>query len=177
MAFVNYHKHTMWTNIRQADSATFVEEYVERIKPLQQNVLSTVEHGWQCNVINYYELAKANNLKLLIGAEAYWVKDRKEKDATNCHICLLAKNEKGRRALNKALTIANVEGYYYKPRLDVETILALPKDDIWVSSACLAFYKYGFEYSKVYSELKSKSEHGILPTINDSSNSGKKIAL
>lgn len=150
MAFVNYHKHTMWTNIRQADSATFVEEYVERIKQLQQNVLSTVEHGWQGNVINYYELAKANNLKLLIGAEAYWVKDRKEKDATNCHICLLAKNEKGRRALNKALTIANVEGYYYKPRLDVETILALPKDDIWVSSACLAFYKYGFEYSKEF---------------------------
>ena len=150
MAFVNYHKHSMWTNVRQSDSATFVEEYVERIKQLQQNVLSTVEHGWQGNVINYYELAKANNLKLLIGAEAYWVKDRKEKDSTNCHICLLAKNEKGRRALNKALTIANVEGYYYKPRLDVETILSLPKDDIWCSSACIAFYKYGFEYSEEF---------------------------
>ena len=150
MAFVNYHKHTMWTNVRQSDSSTFVEEYIERIKQLQQNVLSTVEHGWQGNVINYYELAKANNLKLLIGAEAYWVKDRKEKDSTNCHICLLAKNEKGRRALNKALTIANVEGYYYKPRLDVETILALPKDDIWCMSACIAFYKYGFEYSEEF---------------------------
>ena len=150
MAFVNYHKHTTWTNARQPDSVAFVEEYVERIKQLQQNVLSTVEHGWQGNVINYYELAKTNNLKLLIGAEAYWVKNRKEKDATNCHICLLAKNEKGRRALNKALTIANVEGYYYKPRLDVETILALPKDDIWVSSACVAFYKYGFDYSKQF---------------------------
>lgn len=150
MAFVNYHKHSMWTNIRQADSSTFVEEYVNRIKQLNQTVLSTVEHGWQGNVINYYELAKANNLKLLIGAEAYWVKDRKEKDSTNCHICLLAKNEKGRRALNKALTIANVEGFYYKPRLDVETILSLPKDDIWCTSACLAFYKYGFEYSKEF---------------------------
>ena len=150
MAFVNYHKHSMWTNIRQADSATFVEEYIDRIKNLQQNVISTVEHGWQGNVINYYELAKANNLKLLIGAEAYWVKDRKEKDSTNCHICLLAKNERGRRALNKALTIANVEGFYYKPRLDVETILSLPKDDIWCTSACLAFYKYGFEYSEEF---------------------------
>ena len=150
MAFVNYHKHSMWTNVRQADSSTFVEEYVDRIKQLNQNVLSTVEHGWQGNVINYYELAKANNLKLLIGAEAYWVKDRKEKDSTNCHICLLAKNENGRRALNKALTIANVEGFYYKPRLDVETILSLPKDDIWCTSACLAFYKYGFEYSKEF---------------------------
>jgi len=150
MAFVNYYKHSMWTNIRQADSSTFVEEYVDRIKQLNQTVLSTVEHGWQGNVINYYELAKANNLKLLIGAEAYWVKDRKEKDSTNCHICLLAKNENGRRALNKALTIANVEGFYYKPRLDVETILSLPKDDIWCTSACLAFYKYGFEYSKEF---------------------------
>lgn len=150
MAFVNYHKHSMWTNIRQADSSTFVEEYVDRIKQLNQNVLSTVEHGWQGNVINYYELAKANNLKLLIGTEAYWVKDRKEKDSTNCHICLLAKNENGRRALNKALTIANVEGFYYKPRLDVETILSLPKDDVWCTSACLAFYKYGFEYSKEF---------------------------
>lgn len=150
MAFVNYHKHSMWTNVRQADSSTFIEEYVNRIKQLNQNVLSTVEHGWQGNVINYYELAKANNLKLLIGTEAYWVKDRKEKDSTNCHICLLAKNENGRRALNKALTIANVEGFYYKPRLDVETILSLPKDDIWCMSACLAFYKYGFEYSKEF---------------------------
>ena len=150
MAFVNYHKHTMWTNVRQSDSSTFVEEYIERIKQLQQNVLSTVEHGWQGNVINYYELAKANNLKLLIGAEAYWVKDRKEKDSTNCHICLLAKNEKGRRALNKALTIANVEGYYYKPRLDVETILSLPKDDIWCTTACIACYKYGFEYTEEF---------------------------
>lgn len=150
MAFVNYHKHSMWTNIRQADSSTFVEEYVDRIKQLNQNVLSTVEHGWQGNVINYYELAKANNLKLLIGAEAYWVKDRKEKDSTNCHICLLAKNENGRKALNKALTIANVEGFYYKPRLDVETILSLPKDDIWCTTACIACYKYGFEYTEEF---------------------------
>lgn len=148
MAFVNYHKHSMWTNARQTDSSTFVEEYVDRIKQLKQNVISTVEHGWQGNVINYYELAKANNLKLLIGAEAYWVKDRKEKDSTNCHICLLAKNEKGRRALNKALTIANIDGFYYKPRMDEEIILSLPKDDIWCTSACLAFYKYGFDYSK-----------------------------
>ena len=147
MAFVNYHKHSMWTNMRQADSATFVEEYVNR---LQQNVLCTVEHGWQGNVINYYELAKANDLKLLIGTEAYWVKDRKEKDNTNCHICLLAKNEKGRRALNKALTIANIEGFYYKPRMDVDLILSLPKDDIWVSTACLAFHKYGVEYTKEF---------------------------
>lgn len=150
MAFVNYHKHSMWTNIRQADSATFVEEYVDRIKQLQQNVLCTVEHGWQGNVINYYELAKTNNLKLLIGTEAYWVKNRKEKDSTNCHICLLAKNESGRRALNKALTVANIEGFYYKPRLDVETILSLPQNDIWCTSACLAFFKYGFEYSKEF---------------------------
>ena len=150
MAFVNYHKHSMWTNVRQTDSSTFVEEYVDRIKQLKQNVISTVEHGWQGNVINYYELAKANNLKLLVGAEAYWVKNRKEKDATNCHICLLAKNENGRRALNKALTIANVDGFYYKPRMDEEIILSLPKDDIWCTSACIAFYKYGFDYSKEF---------------------------
>ena len=163
MAFVNYHKHSMWTNARQTDSSTFVEEYVDRIKQLKQNVISTVEHGWQGNVINYYELAKANNLKLLIGAEAYWVKDRKEKDSTNCHICLLAKNEKGRRALNKALTIANIDGFYYKPRMDEEIILSLPKDDIWCTSACLAFYKYGFDYSK---DFVLKCKKYILKDLN-----------
>ena len=150
MAFVNYHKHTMWTNVRQPDSSTFVSEYVDRILHLNQHVLSTVEHGWQGNVMEYYELAKKSNLKLLIGAEAYWVKDRKEKDNTNCHICLLAKNENGRRALNKVLTVANVEGFYYRPRVDEELLLSLPKDDFWVTTACIAFHKYGVEYTKEF---------------------------
>ena len=81
-------------------------------------------------------------MKFLQAAEAYWVKDRFEKDRSNCHIFLGAKNERGRRALNSALAEANITGFYGQPRLDIPLILNLPADDIWVTTACIAYWKY-----------------------------------
>lgn len=89
-----------------------------------------------------HALAKQYDLRLLIAAEAYWVKDRFEKDRSNCHIWLGAKNENGRQALNDVLSEANITGFYYQPRLDLALLLSLPADDIWVTTACLAFWKY-----------------------------------
>ena len=77
-----------------------------------------------------------------IGAEAYWVKDRTEKDRTNCHIFLGAKNERGRQALNDVLSEANLTGFYGQPRLDVPLLLSLPKDDLIVTTACIAYWRY-----------------------------------
>lgn len=140
--YENYHKHSFYSNLRVSDSVVFPKRYAERNNELGHKLLSTVEHGWQGNIIDYYNLAKDNDFKFLVGAEAYWVRDREEKDRTNCHICLLAKNENGRRALNDALSEANISGFYGQPRLDIPLILTLPRDDIWVTTACVAYWKY-----------------------------------
>ena len=77
-------------------------------------------------------------------AEAYFVKDRGEKDSANCHIILAAKTEKGVYDLNFALSEANLSGYYYRPRVDMELLLSLDPRDVFVTTACIAgVYKYG----------------------------------
>lgn len=68
------------------------------------------------------------------------------KDRTNCHIVLLAKNENGREWINEVLSTANEDGYYYRPRLDEELLFSLPPDDVFVTSACVAFWHYEPEY-------------------------------
>ena len=85
-------------------------------------------------------------LKFIFGTEAYWVKDRHEKDRTNCHIVLLAKNENGRQWINEVLSTANEDGYYYRPRLDEELLFQLPPNDVFVTSACVAFWHYEPDY-------------------------------
>ena len=140
--FQNYHRHAMYTNVRISDSAVTPKDYAERAKALGHGILSSAEHGWQGNYFETVRLAKEYGLKPLIGAEAYWVKDRTEKDRTNCHIFLGAKNERGRQALNNVLSEANLTGFYGQPRLDVPLLLSLPKDDLIVTTACIAYWRY-----------------------------------
>ena len=140
--FQNYHRHAMYTNVRISDSAVTPKDYAERAKALGHGILSSAEHGWQGNYFETVRLAKEYGLKPLIGAEAYWVKDRTEKDRTNCHIFLGAKNERGRQALNDVLSEANLTGFYGQPRLDVPLLLSLPKDDLIVTTACIAYWRY-----------------------------------
>ena len=132
----------METNVRITDSTVYNEEYAKRAIELGQGILATTEHGYIGDQFGCYDLAKQYGLKLLVAAEAYWVKDRFEKDRANCHIFLGAKNENGRQELNEALTIANETGFYYQPRLDIELILNLPPNDIWCTSACIGGFKY-----------------------------------
>lgn len=99
-------------------------------------------------------------LKFIFGAEAYWVKDRLAdvpkidkktgkiipdeyiKDRTNCHIVLLAQNEEGRRDINEALSIANEDGFYGQPRLDLQLLLNIKPENVIVTTACLKFWVY-----------------------------------
>ena len=153
----NYHRHTSFSNIFIADSAVKNEDYAKRAKELGHKVISSVEHGWQGYYYECFELAKKYDLKFVFGTEAYWVKDRQKeyfsslnkkgeetyaRDRSNHHIIILAKNEKGRQAINDALSEANITGYYFRPRLDLELILNLPPDDVFITSACIAFSGY-----------------------------------
>lgn len=138
----NYHRHTSYSNIYVADSAAVNEDYAKRAVELGHKVISSVEHGWQGYYFETYELAKKYDLKFIFGAEAYWVKNRFEKDRTNGHIIMLAKNDNGRRAINSILSTANEDGYYFRPRVDVELLLSLPADDVMITTACIAFWHY-----------------------------------
>ena len=135
----NYHKHTCYSF---DDSAEMPEAYAKRAVELGHKVITSVEHGWQGYYHRAFELAKQYNLKFVFGTEAYWVKNRFEKDRSNNHIIILAKNEKGRKAINRILSEANETGYFYKPRLDLDLIFSLPAEDVFITSACIGFWKY-----------------------------------
>lgn len=142
IVFNNYHKHSCYTNVRVSDCAVQLEDYARRAKELGHNILASTEHGFQGNQFETIKLAKKYGLKPVIGAEAYWVQDRFEKDRSNCHICIFAKNENGRKALNDILSEANLTGFYGQPRIDVPLILSLPTEDVIVTTACVAFWRY-----------------------------------
>lgn len=146
----------MESNVLQADCAESIENYAKKSVEYGSKCLFSGEHGWQGNAFLTYETANAKdkkgnkiyNLKYRHSAEAYWVKDRHLKDKTNCHICLVAKNDEGRKDINFALSLANGDennsdgSFYYKPRLDLELLLNIPKDNVIVTSACIAGWKY-----------------------------------
>lgn len=140
--FQNYHKHTYWSNIKVPDSTTSYEDYCKRAVELGHGIISSVEHGWQGHYIECHQLAEKYGLKFVFGTEAYWVKDRHEKDGANCHICILAKNENGRQAINDILSQAAIDGYYRQSRIDLPLIMTLPPEDVIITSACVAFWKY-----------------------------------
>lgn len=100
------------------------------------------EHGSQGNQFQVYKVAENEKLKYVHSSEVYWVKDRLEKDRANCHMIIAAKNAEGRGDINFALSIANEDGYYYKPRIDLELLFNIPKDNVIVTSACVAGWNY-----------------------------------
>jgi len=139
----NYHRHSSFSNLfTSADSSVLNEDYAKRAVELGHGIISSVEHGWQGYYHQTFELAKKYNLKCVIGTEAYWVKDRLEKDKSNNHIVILAKSNQGREAINDILSEASLTGYYYRPRVDIPLLLTLPPKDVLVTSACIAFNGY-----------------------------------
>lgn len=138
----NYHKHTYGSNVFTPDSAISIEDYAKRAVELGQKSICSVEHGWQGKYHEYYEAAQKYGLKFIFGTEAYWVMDRHSADKSNCHIIILAKNEEGRQDINEILSTANEDGYYYKPRIDPELIFQLNPNNVFVTSACVAFWRY-----------------------------------
>ena len=144
--YVNYHKHDHISNIMLADSVATLEDYAKRAVELGQPVLSSCNHGTQGNYWECAEVAEAYGLKWRYVTEAYFVKDRFEKDKSNCHLILAAKTRKGVGDLNYALSEANITGYYYRPRVDLELLMQLDPKDVFVTTACVGgIWKYGAE--------------------------------
>ena len=138
----NYHCHKDFSNVSTADCAESIENYANRIHQFGTKCLFSGDHGSQGNQFYVYKVAENEKLKYIHSCEAYWVKDRKEKDRANCHIVIAAKNAEGREDINYALSIANEDGYYYKPRIDLELLFNIPKDNVIVTSACISGWNY-----------------------------------
>ena len=140
--YENYHSHSSLSNPRVVDSPTGMDKYVQRAKEFGLKNTFSMEHGFQGDFFANYALAETNGLNVIAGAEVYWVKNRHEKDRSNCHMIIEALNDEGRKELNYILSIANEDGFYGQPRVDIELVLSLTPENFVVTSACLAGWKY-----------------------------------
>ena len=149
MPLVNYHRHSHYSNIILPDSVATNEDYCRRIKELGHTILSSCEHGTPGNYRQCADLARQYDLRWRYVAEAYFVLNRKEKDNTNCHLILAAKTAKGIGDINEVLSEANLSGYYYRPRMDMDLLLSLDPKDVFVTTACLGgIWQYGVTAEK-----------------------------
>ena len=113
-------------------------DYIKRSLELGCKNYFTTQHGWTGKFLEAYDLCKQNGLKMVYGAELYMVKDRTEKDNSNYHVILIAKNQDGFYELNSIMSESNRSGFYYKPRIDIELIKQLNPNNFFITSACVA---------------------------------------
>lgn len=113
-------------------------DYIKRSLELGCKNYFTTQHGWTGKFLEAYDLCKQNGLKMVYGAELYMVKDRTEKDNSNYHVVLIAKNQDGFYELNNIMSESNRSGFYYKPRIDIELLKQLTPNNFFITSACVA---------------------------------------
>lgn len=135
--YFNYHCHTYYSNVVTTDCVVSREEYAKKSKELGHEWLSSCEHGGTFGWVNTYNIAKANGLKFICCGEFYFVPNRFEKDNKNYHLVLVAKTYNAMRELNYIMSKAYEDGYYYKPRVDLELLKGLPKGEVICTSACI----------------------------------------
>ncbi len=140
MSFAHLHVHTGYSLL---DGSNKVADYVKRIKELGQTAGAITDHGVMYGVIDFYKLAKKEGIKPIIGCEVYVAPgSRFEKEAgvnenRYYHLVLLAENNKGYENLSHIVSRGFTEGYYYKPRVDLELLQEFHEGIICLS-ACLA---------------------------------------
>ncbi|MFQ3565764.1 MAG: DNA polymerase III subunit alpha [Aggregatilineales bacterium] len=137
--FTHLHVHTEYSLL---DGLSRISKLVERAKALDMDALAITDHGTMFGVIEFYKACKAAGIKPIIGVEGYLApRSMYERDAKldrdPYHLLLLAKNKAGYKNLLKIASAAQLEGYYYKPRIDRE-FLAQHSEGLIVTSGCLA---------------------------------------
>jgi DNA polymerase-3 subunit alpha len=136
--FVHLHVHTMYSLL---DGAIRLDALFERAKAFNMHSVAITDHGTMFNVVEFYQKALKADIKPIIGCECYvaprTMSDRTPMDAKGLrHLVLLAKNQQGYRNLCKLVTKAQMDGFYYRPRID-KAILEACHDGLIAMSACL----------------------------------------
>ncbi len=140
MAFCHLHTHTEYSLL---DGSNKIKNYVSRVKELGMNSCAITDHGNMYGVVEFYKTAKAADINPIIGCEVYVAPNsRFDREASHgddryYHLILLAENNKGYQNLIKIVSIGFTEGYYYRPRVDFETLERYHEGLICLS-ACLA---------------------------------------
>ena len=139
MRYNNYHKHTHYSNIKTLDCISKPEDYIKRAVELGHTTYFTTEHGFQGNIYEAHTLCEQYGLKCIYGVEAYYVDDMYDKSSrSNYHLVLIAMTDNGRKEINKIMSLANTDGFYYKPRIDLKCLLSLTPTDVVITTACVA---------------------------------------
>ena len=140
MAFTHLHVHTEYSLL---DGSSKIKEILQRAKELGQTSLAITDHGVMYGVIDFYKAALDIGVKPIIGCEVYvapgsrFEKENSVSDERYRHLVLLAENNTGYSNLMKIVSKGFVEGFYYKPRVDME-VLKEYHEGIIALSACLA---------------------------------------
>jgi DNA polymerase-3 subunit alpha len=136
--FVHLHVHTQYSLL---DGAIRLDALLSRTAELGMDTVAITDHGTMFGVVEFYEMAKKAGIKPIIGCECYVaprsIADKTVEDNKGlCHLILLAETQEGYRNLCKMASIAQLQGFYYKPRVDKEILKAHAKGLI-AMSACL----------------------------------------
>ncbi|MCL5774035.1 MAG: PHP domain-containing protein, partial [Firmicutes bacterium] len=137
--FVHLHLHSEYSLL---DGSSRCESIVAKAKELGMDAVALTDHGVMYGVVEFYLAAKKAGIKPIIGCEVYVAQrtrfDKTPKvDDSPFHLLLLAKNEAGYKNLLKLVTFANLEGFYYKPRVDKE-LLKKHSEGLIALTSCLA---------------------------------------
>ena len=139
--FVHLHVHTQYSLF---DGLCKIPDMVKRAKELNMPAVAITDHGVMYGVIDFYRAAKAAGIKPVLGCEVYVAPgSRFDKEAVGSgddryyHLVLLAENDIGYHNLMKIVSRGFTEGYYYKPRVDIEVLQEF-HEGIIALSACLA---------------------------------------
>ncbi len=135
--FVHLHTHTEYSLL---DGLSSPKELAEHAAELGMSALAITDHGVMYGVVDFYKACKVAGIKPIIGMEAYVAPEsrlsRERNDGKAYHLILLAQNQQGYRNLLALASLAQLEGFYYKPRIDKES-LAQYSEGLIVLSACL----------------------------------------
>ncbi len=139
MAFVHLHVHTQYSLL---DGACRIKKLIERVKELGQDAVAITDHGVMYGAVEFYKACKAAGIKPIIGCEVYVaprsLKDKVwELDSEARHLVLLCKNEEGYKNLCYMESVAFQDGFYNRPRIDIE-LLKEHSQGLIALSACLS---------------------------------------
>lgn len=136
--WVSLHQHTGYSLL---DSSAKIPDLIKRTKELGMDSIAITDHGVMYGCVEFYQEAKEQGIKPIIGCEIYVVPKSmhikvNDKENDIYHLVLLVKNEKGYENLMKIVSKASIEGFYYKPRVDHE-VLREHSEGLIALSACL----------------------------------------